>query len=694
MIEVTFADLTHTGVVIDANYTPLSVGYIAAYAKHHLNGEIDVRLFKYPDNLARYLAERKAPRIACFSNYMWNERLQCEFARRMKLRHPKIVTVFGGPNYPTDAQGQVRFLKQHPEIDFYIDGEGEAAFVELFRALEADDFDPARLKANPARLPNVCYLAEGTFVQGEMLPRIRDLDANLPSPYLMGLMDEFFDDKLHPLVQTSRGCPYSCTFCHDGILYMNKTLRFSQGRVRAELEYICDRVKVPGLTLADLNWGIFRDDLETAQTLARLKQERGWPRNIASATAKNHKDRIVEMSRILGGSIQIGAAVQSTDPVVLANIKRENIGYDAIVKMAKGSVEADAPTFSEVILCLPGDTKEKHFKSVFDMIDAGIQDMRTYQFILLPGTEAADDESRAKFAYETRFRVLPRCFGRYSIDGEEVAVAEIHEVCVGNNTMPFEDYRACRDFNLTLAIFNNGNIFEEVFGLAEVLRIPRSKLIGKIHAMAMEAGGKVEDLYRRFRADEERNFWKSRDELEAFLSGGGIYEYLSGNYGANQIFKYRSIAVFELLEEIAEIALAAMRAELREKNLLDPLLDQYFTELRGVISARKSRVTKIDEEITLNVHFDFVALDGQKYLTDPREFYVQNGISISVFHADSQRQVLGAFFRQYGTTMDGLAYFIHRNPARLLYRELGYADRRTRSDAVPPECLIQTQSIS
>ena len=38
-----------------------------------------------------------------------------------------------------------------------------------------------------------------------------------PSPYTTGLLDEFFDEKLTPMVQTSRGCPYSCTFCHDGI---------------------------------------------------------------------------------------------------------------------------------------------------------------------------------------------------------------------------------------------------------------------------------------------------------------------------------------------------------------------------------------------------------------------------------------------------------------------------------------------
>ena len=81
-------------------------------------------------------------------------------------------------------------------------------------------------------------------------------------------MDEFFDDLLTPLIQTSRGCPYACTFCHDGIGYMNKTPRFTQERINQELDYMSERAKVSGLSLADLNWGMFPEDIKTAQHIA------------------------------------------------------------------------------------------------------------------------------------------------------------------------------------------------------------------------------------------------------------------------------------------------------------------------------------------------------------------------------------------------------------------------------------------
>src|SRR5436190_16962023 len=216
MQTVAFADLTHTSVAIDANNNPLAVGYIAAYALRHLGRDISPRLFKYPAALGRFL-DREAPPIVCFTNYMWNEQLSCAFARAIKRHRPRTVVVMGGPNYPVDASEQQAYLADHPEIDFFADGEGELAFVNLFQALADVNFDADRLRRHATAVAGFHYMVDGHFVRGETLPRILDLDHTLPSPYTLGLLDEFFDDRLSPMVQTARGCPYSCTFCHDGI---------------------------------------------------------------------------------------------------------------------------------------------------------------------------------------------------------------------------------------------------------------------------------------------------------------------------------------------------------------------------------------------------------------------------------------------------------------------------------------------
>src|SRR5262245_1689682 len=236
---VTFADLTHTSVAVDANNNPLAVGYIAAYARAELGDVIDPFLFQSPAALSRCLS-RRTPDVACFTNYMWNGQLSCAYAAQLKQHHPRTIVVMGGPNYPIDAGEQAAYLAQHPEIDFFVDGEGEAAFTALYKALLDVDLDAARLKCDGPQVPGVHYLLDGHFVGGPPAPRILDLQL-IPSPYLTGLLDEFFDDKLTPMIQTTRGCPYSCTFCHDGIAYANKTRAFPADRVRGELEHVAAR---------------------------------------------------------------------------------------------------------------------------------------------------------------------------------------------------------------------------------------------------------------------------------------------------------------------------------------------------------------------------------------------------------------------------------------------------------------------
>jgi radical SAM superfamily enzyme YgiQ (UPF0313 family) len=677
---VTFADLTHTGVAIDANNIPLSIGYIAAYALTHLGRAMQARLFKYPAALSRFLMT-ETPAVACFTNYMWNERLSCAFAREIKRRHAETVVVMGGPNYPVDPAEQERYLLRHPEIDFFVDGEGEMPFVELFKALEGVSFDARRLRPSGVQIPNVHYVHDGQFVRGSALPRILELDRVLPSPYTMGLLDEFFDDKLTPMIQTSRGCPYSCTFCHDGIAYMNKTRAFSADRVRDELAYIQARVKTAALLLADLNWGMFPGDLQIAEHIAELRQRGSWPRNIMCSTAKNQKERIIEMSRILGDLLQLGASIQSTDAEVLRNIKRTNISIDAIVKMAKAATASKTGSFTEIILGLPGDTKEKHVRSVYDMLDAGIQDVRSFQFILLPGTEAGDTASREQFRYDTGFRVLARCFGRYSIYDEDVPVAEVQEICLGSQTMSREDYFDCRAFDLTVSIFNNGGVLKEFYRLAETLGIARSSVLGRIHQLARATEGPLAELYAEFRAAEGRNFFERRAELEEFLARPGTMDaYLRGEYGVNHIYKGRTAALLGLFEQIVSIAEDAVRAELVEHDLLDATLELYLSELRRVAIARKSQLTDLNRSVTMRLHFDFPAIHRRDYLADPRDYVIEPGLLFEVRHSDSQRADLTKYFAQFGQSQEGMAQFLQRNDTHLsafLYREIGYAEPYT-----------------
>lgn len=259
--------------------------------------------------------------MLCFSNYSWNLELAYKFATLAKQRIPGLIIVFGGPNFPLVDAERLDYLTQRPTMDFYVQIEGEVGFVDLVRKLTAYGFDAARLKSCGEKILNTSYIAEGKLVSGD-LERIRDINV-IPSPYLTGILDPFFDMPLVPMLETARGCPFSCTFCSDGVTIKNKVSRFTDERTRTELEYIADRVrKVDEIIITDLNFGMYKEDLDTCRVIADLQEKRGWPVVVKGSAGKNRPDRTIEAASILKGTWVIGAAIQSSDVDVLKAIKR------------------------------------------------------------------------------------------------------------------------------------------------------------------------------------------------------------------------------------------------------------------------------------------------------------------------------------------------------------------------------------
>ena len=200
----------------------------------------------------------------CFTNYSWTLDISHEFAKKIKSKFPKTIAIFGGPNYPNEIDTQKSFLLSYPAIDFYIKGEGELGFVTLFENLKKFNFDAETLKRSKLKIGNCHYIFNNELYIGENLPRVKDLN-DIPSPYLSGMFDKFFDKVLIPTIQTSRGCPFKCTFCQEGKDYFTKIYKYSLDRLVAELEYISKRVKVPNLYVLDSNFGMYKQDVEIAK---------------------------------------------------------------------------------------------------------------------------------------------------------------------------------------------------------------------------------------------------------------------------------------------------------------------------------------------------------------------------------------------------------------------------------------------
>ena len=668
LTPISFASLTHTGQYTD-NY-PFGVAMVAAYVKQHFGDRVEIELYKHPKKLAADL-DKSIPPIICFSGYVWNFRLSYEFAKRIKAKSPDTIIIFGGPNFPVVLHEQERFLHEFPLIDFFVFREGEIALARLLEHIFYFGFNVSKLKSSEIDLQNCYYLNDDKLVFGTALPPIADLD-NLPSPYLTGLCDKLLnDEKITPLIQIARGCPFKCSFCQEGEEYFNKVRRFSLVRLTEELRYIAERTHSPVLQLADSNFGMYKDDLKVCKEIAKIQEEFGWPKYVADFSGKNQKERVLDAVETIHGSHFLSAAVQSTNAEVLKAVKRENVHWDQMIYVAQRGKEIDANSFAEIILALPADTKEAHFKSMSDLIDADMNVVRSHQFIMLLGSSGCSDQARKDFDMQTRFRVMPNTVVQYSLFGEYFYSPEIDEICVANSTLSFDDYLECRLFDLTVELFYNNAIFEELYKFLTRSGLSISTLIRNIHAAFCEKDGPLRKIKEDF-LRETKELWPTSGELEDMLTDQSLIEqFENGEIGINEQVIFRTRAVFQHLEDLHQLAFDEARQLMIANGAFDEKAQSYLSELLEISLMRKLDVLSYEKSSRKKFHFDFVQLEAQKFKANPEEYFDPDGIEIVVSHTNEQKELIHQYTHQYGMSETSLGYILSSaSNFNKFYREL------------------------
>ncbi len=544
-VLVYLADLTHTGVRVATESFPLNIGLVAAYAKKHLGEAIEIRLFKYPESLFFALKSRPPEILGC-SNYAWNSNLSewaCAFAKGI---HPGILTVQGGTNYPFRSQQQAEFLVTRPSTDVHIFYEGERSFLHLLeRWLGARD--RGLLLTEP--IPGCQFLDPKTrrLISGPPVERIKDLDEN-PSPYVTGLLDEFFDGRLTPLMETTRGCPFLCNFCNAGDVYFNKVHKFSLQYVEQELRYIAPRIAAVGvtnLTLADNNFGMFTRDIDIARLLSEVQQEHSWPLQITAWTGKNSKERVVAATEILGASLSINMAVQSMDESVLSNIKRDNIKLEAYRGINAVLTRQGRPQEAEVIVPLPGETLSSYMRGLEDLFGTKVSKVTSYTLQLLHGTDYKDQAYRDLCGYRGKWRVVPLDFGEYA--GRKVF--DVEEVAIESSTMSFQDYLEVRSLAFVTELMYNHFIFQEIVKFLNENGVSVLTWLRGALARMGEAPPSIREIYSSFLRETSEELWESEKALIAFYSQPENYARLMrGEAGGNVLFKHKALVITQHLD--------------------------------------------------------------------------------------------------------------------------------------------------
>ena len=546
---------------------PLGVAYMKAVMDHEDQGrEIQSRLFVYAENLIEAL-RIDPPDVLMLSNYVWNEALSHYFFRAAKAINPNILTVMGGPNISLEPERQLAYLDKYPFIDVYALGEGDFLAHHIVQTFLDAGKSVKRLGA--IGLPSSVFRnAEGHPAIDETKPRHKEVE-DIPSPFLTGIQDEFFDGKLATMIETNRGCPFTCTFCVQGTKYYSKIHNFSVDRIKEEITYIAKRIRshspnMGTLRIADSNYGMYERDIDISGHIGQMQKDYGWPTFIDATTGKNKPERIIKSVEKVGGALVLYQAVQSLDEEVLRKVKRESIKLEAYKVLEVHMRGRGLRSVSDLILGLPGESLVSHLRGLHQLLDSNIHQMHNFQAMMLKGAELESVASRELFKFDTRFRVLPKNYGVY----DDEKVFDVEEIIVATDTLPFEDYITCRKWHLVSSVFWNDGWFEQVVKFARHHGIRNSEWWDAMLPALENGTPAVRAFLDSFVAETKGELFATPEACIEFYSRPENFDKLQqGEIGDNLMYRYRAIASFHLWDEICDAAMNATRKLFEERGL-------------------------------------------------------------------------------------------------------------------------------
>lgn len=679
-MKIWLTDLTYDQQVIAADTMPTNISFVGLFAQANSKADITLKIFKYPqkfiDAFLRSYETEGIPDVVGFSNFMWNSRLNYQIVERIHKISPKTVIVFGGLHYPAETEQQANWLRDHPLVDFYVYKEGEVAFLHLIDALfDAGMCDKTVKKKG---VPGVHFLRKDSSMHSTPpAERVRDL-ACIPSPYLTGTLDEFFDGKLMPVLTTNRGCPFTCSFCVEGSPYYKKVNRSKLDRVCAEIDYIGKKISENpdanrrDLYISDSNFGMLKEDLDVCIALRESKQKYGWPEYVQATTGKNNKKRVLDAVTLLDGGLRISGSVQTLDKEVMHNIKRDNIRHEDLLWLAKQAGANESNSYSEIILALPGDSLKAHTESLRIVVNSRYDYVLAWQLTILPNTDMDNQEYREKFGMKTRYRVLTKSYGNYLFNKDNpLSVFEFEEVCVEGLHLPFEDYINARKLHLIINVFYNDRFFDGILKILDSLEIDRWNWVAKISDQ-VESQSALRQVFDKFISETKAELFNSKEELfDEFSNEQSVQSFVDGKIGKNLLADFRLTLIIDNIDAVCQIAIDALRVILKEHQMYSNGMKDFLEEL--LIFERERRRDLFNpsaEKHSANLCFDLPRFQADKVIKDVEE-YRMKGPRNALFRRSSEvTHLLRRNLNTFGNSKAALYKQMTRTHIKKLYRNV------------------------
>jgi len=302
-----------------------------------------------------------------FTLCLWNVERSLRVARQLRNSRPELFLMAGGPEISEDHP----FLLEEPVFNALVTGEGEAVFPEILKGIRA------------GKLPaydNVLISSDTGWRRGSKPPPPIDL-ASVQVP--VASLIECIKARPSVYIETSRGCPLTCTYCRYH--HLQKGVRALPAEAAAQRVQQLRAAGAREIRFVDPTFNARADFTQLLERLAEINADRklGFFAELRADTLTPEQAALMAKVNFL--DVEIG--VQSTDPKVLRTIRRPaNIAQ--VERGIRLLTAAGVKVTLDLMYGLPEQTLDDVLRSIEWARNFGpnitIQCMQT---LLLPGTD-------------------------------------------------------------------------------------------------------------------------------------------------------------------------------------------------------------------------------------------------------------------------------------------------------------------
>ena len=306
----------------------------------------------------------------------------------IKKIYPNVLLVCGGEHITACPEFS---MKDCPEIDVCVLGEGEETSIDLLKTIEQ--------KKSLSKVNGIVFRSAEGIVRNPKRSRINKLE-NIAWPawdlfplenYLSNSLGYGVNPGRSMPMLISRGCPYQCTFCSSPQMWTTKWQARNVDLVIEEMQFYIDKYKAQNFDFYDLTTIVRKDWIVNfCQKIIKKNWNIRW--QMPAGTRSEALDEETLGLMFLSGQRHISYAPESGSVLTLQKIKKK-IKIDRMKESIRSARKKGMSVKLNMIVGFPHETHREIFQTLSFVKDAavmGVDDVYLASFAPYPGSELFD----------------------------------------------------------------------------------------------------------------------------------------------------------------------------------------------------------------------------------------------------------------------------------------------------------------